>query len=861
VRFQPGTRIGPYEVVAPLAAGGMSEVFRARDTRLQREVAIKVVGDALSTDPGFLARLEQEARLAGSLNHPNILAVYDVGVHEGAPYVVTELLQGETLRERLDKGLVPLSLALGWAVEIAEALAAAHERGIVHRDLKPENVFLTRAGHVKLLDFGIAKASAPASGQHGLLDPTLSSAGSATRTGMVLGTPGYMSPEQVRGEPVDARSDIFSFGSLLSEMLSGQRAFRGESIVERGHAILHDEPAALPPSVPMAVANVVQRCLAKDAARRYLSAQDLAYSLDAMRGPSGLSSAAAAPAGRPRRALWWGGVAAGLLLVSVAVLLAGRGRSPTTSLPEIRQLTFRRGSIFSARFAPDGQHVYFSAAWSGGPPQVYTMAVDSPEIRPLGFGEARLLSVSPSGELALSLRPRLLMFDREEGTLARVPAMGGTPRELATDVDYADWAPDGERMAVVRTVGGRSRLEFPLGKVLFESSGWISHPRVSPAGDRVAFINHPAVGDTAGEVQVVGADTKHEVWGGAFDDVMGLAWRPGGEELLVSGARPFELDALWIARRGASLRLLYRAPGNLLLGDVGKDGRALVIGREWRQEVELLQMGEGPATPIEWLDWAVVSGISSDGKQVLTYESGNGTGGQPVTLLRDVTQPAPAKLGPGIALALSVDGKWVLTASSDRPSRLRLLPTGVGEARPLDTPGLETVYGADFFPDGKRLALVARSTASAPFLLYVYEVESARLRALSSSPIFGDPNVQVSPDQQHVAVGGVDEFVTVYPVAGGEPLRVTELGPVRVAGWLEDGTLLGFERFRVPSPVRRFDPKDHSVTPFTTIAPRDPTGVTTLTRVRVTPDGKTVAFHFNRRSGLLYLFDWKAPPQ
>src|SRR5215468_10827685 len=237
----------------------MSEVYRVRDQRLQREVALKVVGERLSGDAAFLARLEQEARLAGSLNHPNIVAVHDVGSHDGAPYVVTELLQGETLRERM-RGRVSTSQAIDWTIQIAEGLAAAHQRGIVHRDLKPENVFLTRSGHVKILDFGIAKAAAAVTEPRGLLEPTLSPQGAMTRSGAVLGTPGYMSPEQVRGEPLDARSDIFSFGAILYELLSGRRAFPGGSVVESGHAILHDDPPPLPDGVPQSVAQIVRRC-------------------------------------------------------------------------------------------------------------------------------------------------------------------------------------------------------------------------------------------------------------------------------------------------------------------------------------------------------------------------------------------------------------------------------------------------------------------------------------------------------------------------------------------------------------------------------------------------------------------------
>ena len=313
-----------------------------------------------------------------------------------------------------------ISQALDWGIQIAQGLAAAHQRGIVHRDLKPENVFLTRAGHLKILDFGIAKAAPAVTEPRGLLEPTLSPQGYATATGAVLGTPGHMSPEQVRGDPVDARSDLFAAGTIVYELLAGHRAFQGSSVVESGHAILHDEPEPLPEAVPQPVARVVQRCLAKDPEQRFQSARDLAFALDALRGPTGSFGALrGAPARRwVRPAL---GLAAAALIAG-AILATTRERRP--NIPRSQMLTFRRGSVLSARFAPDGKTVHYTAAWNGAPPQVYSTSVESPESRPLGFGDAQLLSVSPSGELALSLRPRLILFDGSRGTLARVSPLG-----------------------------------------------------------------------------------------------------------------------------------------------------------------------------------------------------------------------------------------------------------------------------------------------------------------------------------------------------------------------------------------------------------------------------------------------------
>ncbi|HMK73039.1 MAG TPA: protein kinase, partial [Myxococcaceae bacterium] len=364
MRLTAGTRVGPYEVQALLGAGGMAEVYRARDTRLGRDVAIKVVSEALGSDGAFLERFQREARLAGSLSHANVVALHDVGLHDGKPYFVTELLQGETLRERLAKGPVPLGKALDWAAQMAQGLAAAHERGIVHRDLKPENIFIGRDGHVKLLDFGIAKLIEAAQGAapHGLLDETLAPAGGKTGTGMVLGTPGYMSPEQVRGDPVDASTDFFSFGAVLYELLSGRRAFPAESVVESGYAILHNEPEPLPATVPAAVAHVVSRCLEKDPGRRFHSAGDLAFHLESLRNASTSVTQAMPPSPRRGSRRWWW---VALPLVAVGVGVAGvafwprhpgkaAGTAPTTSgVPSIAVLPF-------VNLSSDKEQEYFS---------------------------------------------------------------------------------------------------------------------------------------------------------------------------------------------------------------------------------------------------------------------------------------------------------------------------------------------------------------------------------------------------------------------------------------------------------------------------------------------------------------------
>jgi serine/threonine protein kinase len=320
-----GTRLGPYVIAAPIGAGGMGEVYKAHDPRLDRDVAVKVLPAGLSIEPERLTRFEQEARAAAALNHPNILAVYDIGRHEGAPYIVSELLDGQTLRERLDTGALQVRKAMDYVVQIAHGLAAAHDKGITHRDLKPENVFLTGNGHAKILDFGLAKLTqaAPALSAMSALPTTPPD----TLPGVVLGTIGYMSPEQVRGQPADHRSDIFTLGVILYEMLSGRRAFRGETAIETMSAILKEDPPDLPVAerhIPPALARIVDRCVEKDPAVRFQSTRDLAFALEALTTHSSATEAVAGSIATPRRhgRLGWFVVATSTTAM-VAVLLLG----------------------------------------------------------------------------------------------------------------------------------------------------------------------------------------------------------------------------------------------------------------------------------------------------------------------------------------------------------------------------------------------------------------------------------------------------------------------------------------------------------------------------------------------------------
>ncbi|HZW88862.1 MAG TPA: protein kinase family protein, partial [Myxococcaceae bacterium] len=668
------------------------------------------------------------------------------------------------------------------------------------------------------------------------------------------------SPEQVRGEPVDSRSDVFAAGAILHELLTGHRAFSGASVIESGHAILHEEPEPLPASIPAPLARIVSRCLAKDPNQRFQSARDLAFALEAIHGATEVI-----PRSNGRRVarIRWQLVGTAVLLALLsASFLAGRGEKLGRA-PDIRVLTFRRGSILSARFAPDGKTVRYSAAWNGAALQVYSTTVSVPEPHPLGFRDAHLLAVSPSGELALSLHPRLVRFDGfAQGTLARVSPMGGVPRELTTNVEYADWAPDGERLAVVRNEKGRSQLEFPLGRIVFVSPGGgeMSHPRVAPDGQRVAFIHHPFPSNTDGEVMVVDSAGATETWSPRFDTVLGLAWMPDGKELLASGALKAPLDGLWALRPGRAPRRVYSAPGAILLTDVSPDRRVLMVQTDWRQEVEVRTEGQ-PSQALEWLEWGLLAGISDDGRKVLFFEFGRGAAGGSIPgmlLLRDSRENEPVILGRGRGLALSPDGRWALAATDSRT--LILLPTGPGESRKLSIP-LARIQRAAFFRDGARLALVGWSTSEGRSGLFLYDMNTGDCRPISPDPV-ANLSVFVSFDQRHVAVSDTEGNIKAYALDGSVTFRVPAwTDNFQLAGWLQDGSLLAFDRTAVPARVERYDPRTGAVTLFTTLGPSDAAGVTGIGRAAVTPDGRTIAYQLRRMSGVLSVLDWgDAPP-
>ena len=859
--LSPGDKLGPYEVVARIGAGGMGEVWRARDTRLGRDVAIKILTRTGSSDADRIRRFEVEMKAVGRLNHPNVLAVFDVGSHDGVPYLVSELLEGETLRDRLDRGPLAVKVVATTAVEIAQGLAAAHATGVIHRDLKPENVFLTRDGRVKLLDFGLAKlveSQAPVTFE-GLEEAE--TAARLTVSGIVVGTVRYMSPEQIRGAPVDHRSDIFAFGALLFEMLTGQMAFRRPSAIESLSATLAEDPLSRlqdPSPIPEELEPILKRCLDKNPDDRFQSAADLAFQLrEYGESFTRASSARRRPVPGARVRLVRAGVAAVLALAALGAAglawRAGRG-SAGPGVPSYRQLTFRRGLVLSARFSPDGKTIVYGAGWEGEAFRLQSMRTESPESRPLDLPPGDVLAVSSAGELAISLDRKFVYGFQARGTLARVPLIGGAPRKILTDVEDADFSPDGRELAVSRAVEGRYRLEYPIEKVLHEAEGWISNVRVSPDGERVAFVDHPIAGDDRGAICVVDRRGGKTVLAEGWASALGLDWSPDGREVWFTATEVSPNCGLWAVDLKGNRRLLARSPGRLALQDVSPSGELLVTEGRVR-----LGMGFGSRdAPVErdlsWLDATVVSDISQDGKTIVFAEQGAGGGaGTYAVYVRGSDGSPSARLGEGTAGPLSPDGQWAVSIVPSTPPSLVLLPTGPGRAKTLERGPIVSYQAAAFFPDGERLLLAANEEGK-PVRLYVQSLESGGPRAVSGPGLrFAPPSDVISPDGRTAAVTDGEGRVVLFPLDGAEPRLAPGLEPGDVPmRWSLDGQSLFVFRFdELPARIRRvtFDRPGREV--VARITPPDPAGVESIVAAQVTPDGRSWVYsYFQYRNDL-----------
>ncbi len=681
----------------------------------------------------------------------------------------------------------------------------------------------------------------------------------------ILGTPAYMSPEQARGKSLDKRTDIWSFGCVLFEMLTGRTAFGAETISDTIARVLERdlEWDALPASCPPRIRDLLRRCLQKDPSRRLRDIGDARLELDEAgaltvqpteKDAIGLTNRAIA-----RSWLFRSTAAIALVLLAIAIGALMFGRNAPVSQPAFRQMTFRHGSLRGARLARDGLTTVYSAAWIGTTQDLYVIRPESVQSGPLGIPHAGIFSVSPKGELAVALGCRL-NWGECIGTLAQVPITGGVPRPLAKDVHGADWSPDGQTLAVVSFAGGRYRLEYPVGKVLYEPAGWITYARVAPNGERIAFLDHPRLGDIGGSVTVIDRAGKKVTLSSGWKALQGLAWSPTNDEVWFTGSRSGKggssaLHAVTLAGRE---RLVFSSPGTLKLHDISPDGQRVLLTRgTTRGAVVSLGPDGGKERELSWFDYSTVADLSKDGKTLLFYEWGEGVAAKPTVFVRGTDGSDAIRLGEGRPLALSPDGQWALVVQDEASTQMALLPTGTGEVKPLPRgPIAEYLDWAVWSPDSRRIFIAGRD-ASDVRRTYVQDIAGGEPRPVTPEGFVG---LLLSPDGRTLAA--VDRYGEYYlcPVDRGSDPRPL---PGYVDGdallqWSADGQSLFVReagnlalrlfRLDVSSGIREF---------WKELVPPDPSVLTDIGsdpgQVRITPDGRSYAFTYWTFEGELYV--------
>ena len=847
-----GSTLGQYKILEKIGAGGMGEVYRAEDAKLGREVAIKVLPEGFTNDPERLARFEREAQAVAALSHPNILSIFDFGTENGVTYAVMELLDGDSLRHLVAAGPIPIRKSLDYARQMADGLAAAHEKGIIHRDLKPDNLFVSRDGRVKILDFGLARQTSLTGADTATHSPTLAE---ATEAGAVLGTVGYMSPEQVKGDPADARSDIFSLGLVLYEMLAGQRAYERETGAEIMTAILREDPPDLTSSVanlPPTVDRLVRHCLEKRPEERFQSARDLSFDLEAM---TGFSTTGVVPKvgiqetskGKRR----WIAAALGAALLIGTHFAVYRLALPSAAppSPEFQRLTFQRGSLSGARFSPDGQTVVYSASWQGSPLQLYSTRLDSPESKSLGLPSANLWSISSKGELAIGLDPLLTLWSF--GRLASVPLLGGAPRELAGPVSGADWTQDGQTLVITNAFRNRGNLESPPGNVVFEASGRLTYPRISPDGQSIAVCHHPTANDTRGQIIVVDWQGNSTTLSSFYSDLRGVDWSPDGNEVWFTAKG----DSLSANLRAVSLagmeRIVYSGVGDVHLQDVTADGRVLLERYNGRWETAGRGSDDGHDRDLSIFEWTLIRDVSLDGKTVLLAETGDATGEEYATYLRATDGSPPIRLGIGVAQSLSPSGRWALARSADGV-KLFLYPTGAGQSRTIELEGI-TGYGRSWLLDDDR-ALINASFQDEDQRGYLLDLATSDVEPVT------EPGISArfpTPDGRFF-VKFEQGSPVVVALDGGETWTIQGVQPDDIPiDWAADGHSMYVlkQDAMYPVPIFLLNTRTGERELFLEFEPPDRAGTGVPTSYSINPDGTAWAFSYPRIFSELHLVE------
>jgi eukaryotic-like serine/threonine-protein kinase len=874
-----GKTVSHFRVIERIGGGGMGVVYKAEDTTLGRFVALKSLPEELATDPQALERFRREARSASALNHPNICTIYEIGEFEGQTFIVMEFLEGSTLKHRVEDKPFKIDQILDLSIQFADALDAAHTSGIVHRDIKPANLFVTNRQQGKVLDFGLAKlvekSKTAAASEGKTVEVTRVEDEHLTSVGSTIGTIAYMSPEQATGEVLDQRTDIFSFGIVLYQMTTRTLPFEGTTSAAIFNAILSKAPTPpveVNPAIPAELQRIIEKSLEKERDLRYQTAAEIRGDLKRLKRDydSSKTKAAVAPGPTPKLPSATHGskfarytILTGVILAAGAVggMLQKKFALPPPP-PLYHQMTFRRGSIRSARFAPDGQTVLYSASWQGKPVEIFSARPESPESRSIGIARTQVMSVSSAGEMAMLLNSQPTGTWVNMGTLARAPVGGGAPREIVEQIQWADWSPDGANLAIVRDVNGRNRLEFPVGKVLYETGGWIGHPRVSPSGDAVAFGDHPIQGDDGGTLSMVDLQGKKKVLTGNWYTLQGVSWSPSGDEIWFTASRSGIDRSLYAVSKSGKERLVARMPGTLMLLDIWKDGRILLNRASWRRELIGLFAADSRERDLSWLDYSYPADPSNDGKTLLFDEEGMGGGlayGHDEGLayavyLRNSDGSPAVLLGEGSAIALSPDGKWVISQPPGSPAQFRLLPTKAGEPRSLTNDSINHNW-AHWLPDGKRFVFSGNEPGKG-VRLYIQDIDGGKPTAISPEGTHATAFLP-SPDGTTIAGLGPDQLAYLFPVNGSEakPVRGLQAGEQPI-NWTADGSSLYVYRpGEVPAKVYLVEIATGKRILWKQLVPSDPAGVETIGPILITPDGKACVYGYHRTLSDLYMVE------
>jgi Tol biopolymer transport system component len=810
---------------------------------LDREVAIKILPKEFVSRPDRLHWFQRESKTLASISHPNILAIFDVGTQGDVPYIVTELLRGQTLRECLRKGPLPRRIVIEYGTQTAKGLAAAHGKNIVHCDLKPENIFITSDNQLKILDFGLAQ---PAPSERTNTSSVAAWEQTTETTQLVMGTASYMSPEHVRRTRVDTRSDIFSFGAILYELLFGEVAFLRSSKIETMNAVLNEEPAKLSDqdsSLPPGWRSILRRCLEKEPERRFQCASDLAFAIEKL---------AEQPMTAPvRKGISGMAIGAGLIVTLALVTVSWRAaiyfRKPVD--PTFRQLIFGRGYIESARFTSDGESVVYGAAF-GGPRQLYLARLDGQSSRHMGLPAADLLGLSQHGEMAISLDRHNFYNWMTKGTLAIAPLSGGAPHALLADVCDGDIAPDGKDLAIVRCSGAMETLEFPIGIVLFKTTGWISTPRISPARDAIAFLEHPLLGDDRGYVSVVDMTGREkrvtEEWAG--ED--GLAWSLGSDEIWFTSSSQTEPQSLRAVNRSGKQRVILSTVTEVSLRDIGKDGRVLLTSMRVSTEVA---MGRRNTQSVHSLDVADenagIHGIADNGKLAALVYSGTAGGQDYKTYLAREDTPEPILLGDGDPTGISPDGKWILSILPSDPSRIVLYPTEAGESRRFSIGPVRMVTGVTSWSHDSSKVVFTGNEPGRPPRVFLLDPTSGAIRAITDE---GTSDGLLTPDGEMVLAKDSTGY-SVYPLQGGrrKPTKGISNADLPLQ-WNTSGQAIYVWDRTLPARIFRLDPTTGNRVSWMEITPVDPSGLL-YGHIYISPDGQSYAYHFRRILTNLYV--------